>query len=103
MSENEFNSEENHAGSIIQSHYDGQSGAGYLKFCNCPNGKTEDLMDKTVHTMLYDWDKAGSHVIGLEILNFPIGGLMKGPLSGDLALTELSEPQKVAVLSKFLQ
>lgn len=102
MSENEFISEENHASTIVQSHYDGQSGAGYLRFCNCPNGRTEDLMDSTVHSMLYDLDKEGNHVIGLEILNFPIGGLMKGPLAGDLALTKLSEKQKTAVLDKFL-
>lgn len=102
MEENEFSSDENHAGSIIQSHYDGQSGAGYLKFCSCPNGRTEDIMDKTVHNMLFDWDTSGSHVIGLEILNFPLGGLMRGPLAGDLALTKLSVPQKNAVLGKFL-
>lgn len=102
MKENEFSVEENHAEGIIQSHYDGQSGAGYLKFCNCRNGRTEDLMEKTVHNMLCDWDESGSHVIGLEILNFPIGGLMKRPLAGDLALTQLSEQQKTAVLTKFL-
>lgn len=102
MIENENNSATNHADEIIQSHYDGQSGAGYLKFCNCPNGRTEDLMQTTIHNMLYDWDESGSHVIGLEILNFPVGGLMKRPLAIDLALTQLSEKQKTSVLNKFL-
>lgn len=102
MSNVENTLENNHADAIIQSHYDGQSGAGYLKFCNCRNGKTEDLMETTIHTMLYDWDESGSHVVGLEILNFPVGGLLKRPLAIDLALTQLSEKQKTAVLNKFV-
>lgn len=103
MNNNTLLSTEDHAHEIIQTHYDGQAGAGYLKFCTCKNGRTENKMDETIHGMLYDWDITETHVIGLEILNFPIGGLMKGPLSVDLALTELSENQKQAVLNKFLQ
>jgi hypothetical protein len=96
-------STEDHAQEIIQTSYDGQAGAGYLKFCTCRNGRTEDLMQETTHGMLTDWDETGTHVIGLEILNFPLGGLMRSPLAVDLALTKLSEDQKTAVLNKFLQ
>lgn len=103
MTNNNLLSTEDHAQEIIQTHYDGQAGAGYLKFCNCKHGRTEDMMDETTHGLLYDWDETGTHVIGLEILNFPIGGLMKGPLSADLTRTKLSESQKKAVLDKFIQ
>jgi hypothetical protein len=103
MNKDEVDSKEIHAQEIIQSQYDGQSGAGYLKFCSCKYGGTESLMDETVHQMLYDWDETGSHVIGLEILNFPLGGFMKRPLAGDLALTQLSEKQITSVMEKFLR
>jgi hypothetical protein len=93
---------ENHAQEIIQTQYDGQSGAGYLKFCDCKNGDTESLMDETVHQMLFDWDETRTHVIGLEILNFPLGKIMKNPLSGDLAQTKLSDGQKASVMERFL-
>lgn len=102
MTNNNLLPTENHADEIIQTHYDGQAGAGYLKFCNCNHGRTEDMMDETTHAMLCDWDETGTHIIGLEILNFPIGGLVKGPLTIDLATTNLSENQKQAVLDKFI-
>lgn len=98
-----MNAVENHAQEIIQSQYDGQSGAGYLKFCDCNNGGTESLMEETVHQMLYDWDENRTHVIGLEILNFPVGTLKRGPLGSDLTFIPLSENQKTSVLNRFLQ
>ena len=98
-----LNIDEDHAEEIIQSLYDGQAQAGYLKFCNCRNGGTVNLMNTTAHSMLYDWDETQSHVIGLEILNFPLGISMKTVLAGDLALTKLSDKQKTAVLTKFTQ
>jgi hypothetical protein len=103
MNARQFKSDENHAQEIIQTHYDGQAASGYIQFCNCNNGRTEDLMDTTTHAMLYDWDETGTHVKGLEILNFPSGAFMRGSLGSDLALTKLSENQKSAVLNKFIK
>lgn len=96
-------SNDDHAQEIIQTHYDGQAGAGYLKFCTCKYGHTEDLLAETTHGFLTDWDEKETHIIGLEILNFPLGGLKKAPLSTDLASTELSEKQKESIMTKFVK
>lgn len=92
---------DDHATTIIQTMYDGEAGAGYVKFCECPTGGTTDRMMETAHGLLYDWDEKNSHVSGLEITNFPKNGLREGSFGADLAKTELSETQKTIVLNRF--
>lgn len=92
-----------HAQTIVQTMYDGQVGAGYVRFCECKVSKTEDLTEKTKHGLLYDWDESGTHVVGLEILHFPVEGMRFSPLSVDLACTQLSNNQKKAMLAKFVK
>jgi hypothetical protein len=103
MSNNALTVNENHAQQIIQTMYDDEAGAGYVKFCDCPNGGTTDRMMETKHGLIYDWDEKKTHVSGMEITFFPKEGLREGPLGADLTVTELSEAQKEAVLSRFLK
>lgn len=92
-----------HANSIVQTMYDGSVGAGYVKFCDCPVGRTTDLTQTTKYRFLYDVDEKIDHVVGLEILHFPVQGMSSSNLSADLALTELSNVQKQAVMNRFLK
>lgn len=92
-----------HAQGISQTMYDGTANAGYVRFCECKVNRTDDLLKNTKHQLLCDWDESGTHIVGLEILHFPVEGFRLNPLSVDLAYTKLSDAQKQAVLARFIK
>lgn len=94
---------DNHATTIKQTMYDTQIDAGYFTFCGCKTGATENLISKSIYSILCDMDETGTHVVGLEILSFPQEGFRRGALDADLALSPLSTKQKAAITAKLIR
>lgn len=96
-----FNS--SHSDTIKRTMYDTRINTGYLTFCKCKVGRTDNLISRTNYSILCDLDETGTHVVGLEILGFPTEGFRRSWLDADLSLSHLSTEQKAAVTQKLIQ
>ena len=98
-----------HCAKVIDSSYDPEAKAGYLRFCECPYGRTvDDGWGRRHYRLLWDvnldYDNIrGDHVIGMEIINYPPDGFNEEQLAADLAETGLSEEQRESALRELLK